>query len=349
MKIARIRGGETTTVDFTLASSDSFTRARVQTYLDRHLHVTAGGGPARRDRAWHARGVPAPPSDALAAAPPASSRAARRQLVVGVVALVGVYLCVFGPGVVTSIRGIAGIAAPGSSAGWADRVTALEWDVFTTGVVLVVVVRWLPRHAPLVTRRMGLGRGLRHWVPAGLLGASAAYVALAVVSSWAGNHVVSALHLARGTYPQLDKGTGSFVVTSAAAGAAGFTEEITLVALAAAVVEQAFDARDRRSRWAVPATIATLVALRWLVHLYYLWGSVFVLLWAPGVYLLYRWTGSVWPLVLGHWLYDWLALAGQAYPGLSRPLGYTLWLLAAVGVVAIVVSLGRRRTTTVAL
>jgi hypothetical protein len=46
--------------------------------------------------------------------------------------LAGVYLCVFWPGVLTPIR------------------AAIEWDLFTTGVVLIVVVRWLPKHAPLV-------------------------------------------------------------------------------------------------------------------------------------------------------------------------------------------------------
>jgi hypothetical protein len=236
---------------------------------------------------------------------------------------------------------MAGVATPQASSAWMDRVAAIEWDVFTTGVVLLVVVRWLPGHAPVVTRHMCLGRRLTRRVPFGFLGASAAYVAVAVANSCASDHVVADWHLARGTYTQLGSGTGSFVVTSVAAAAAGFTEEITLVVLAAAVVQQAFDARGRHSRWAAPATVAVLVALRWSVHLYYLWGSLFVLGWVPGVYFLYRWIGSVWPLIVGHWLYDWLALAAQTYPGLSRLLGAVLWALAAVGVVAIGISLNQ--------
>lgn len=272
---------------------------------------------------------------------PSTVGTARGQILLGAVTLIGVYLSVFGSGVLSSIRAVTGMTAPEAPAAWANRVAALEWDVFTAGVVLIVVVRWLPGHAPLVTRRMCLSRQLTHWVPAGVLGASTAYVAVAVTSSWAGDQVIAHWHLARGTYTQLGQGTGSFVLTSSAAAAAGFAEEITLVALAAAVVEQAFAARGRRSRWAVPTTIAVLITLRWLVHLYYLWGSVFVLAWVPGVYLLYRWVGSVWPLVVGHWLYDWLALAGRAYRGLSRPLGAVLWVLVLVGVVAIVMSVAR--------
>jgi hypothetical protein len=288
------------------------------------------------------------PQSEVVLAPRGSIGAVRRQMHVGAMTLAGVYLCVFGPGVLSCVRELAGGAAPGAPTAWSDRVAALEWDVFVTAVVVVVVLRWLPKHAPLVTQRMCLRPRLTRRVPAGVLGASAAYVAIAAASNWAGEHVVADWHLANGTYSQLGVGTGSFVVTAFAAAAAAFTEEIVLVALAAAVVERAFDARSRRSRWLVPATIAVLVALRWLVHLYYLWGSVFVVVWAPGAYLLYRWVGSVWPLVLGHCLYDWFSIAGQAYPPLSHVFSVGLWILAAVGAVAIAMSVCRRRQPCVA-
>jgi hypothetical protein len=260
----------------------------------------------------------------------------------GTTTLAGVYLCVFGPGVLSSLRELAGGVAPAAPSAWSDRVAALEWDVFVTAVVVVVVLRWLPKHAPIVTGRMRLGWRLTRWVPAGVLGASAGYVGIAAASSWAADHVVAHWHLEQGTYTQLGVGTSSFVVAGCAAVAAAFTEEIVLVALAAAVVEQSFDAYGRRSRWLLPATIAVLVALRWLVHIYYLWGSVFVLVWAPGVYLLYRWVGSVWPLVLGHCFYDWLSIAGHAYPNLSNVLGNAVWIIAAAGAVAIAMG-GLRR------
>jgi hypothetical protein len=263
---------------------------------------------------------------------------ARRQVVVGAVTLVAVYLSVFGPGVLTSFRELVGTPAPTASSGWTDRVAALEWDAFAAALVVIVVVRWLPKHAPSVTARMLLGRRLARWVPAGVLGASAAYVAIATVSSWAADRLVADWHLAHGAYPQLAPGTGGFVVTGVSAAAAGFTEEVVLVALAAAVVGRAFDARRRSSRWAMPVTIAVLIALRWSIHLYYLWGSLFVLLWVPAAYLLYRWVGSVWPLVLGHCFYDWLSLAGHTYPELSRPFDVVVWVVGAVGVVAIGVS-----------
>jgi hypothetical protein len=267
---------------------------------------------------------------------------ARRQLVVTAATLIGVYLAVFGPGVLTSIRTALGFAPPHSPVAWPDRVAALEWDVFTTGVVAIVVLRWLPRHAPLVTGRMRSCARLARPIPGGLLGAAAVYVAVAAASSRAGDLVVSTWHLPHGRYTQIGSGAGSFFVTSAAAAAAGFTEEITLVALAAAVVEQAFSAERCAARWRVPTRITVLIGLRLFVHLYYLWGSVFVLAWVPGVYLLYRWAGSVWPLVIGHWCYDWLVVAQQTFPRSARGFGAAVDTVAAVGVAVVVVALGRR-------
>jgi hypothetical protein len=284
--------------------------------------------------------VSSPPTDAPQASVPPTDNA-RRQLVVGAATLVGVYLSAFGPGVVTSIRALMGLAPPPVPAAWTDRVAALEWDVFTVGVVLIVVLRWLPRRAPLVTERMRLRRQQTRPIAGGLLGASAVYVAVAAMSSWVGGSVVSTWHLANGAYTQVGSGVGSFLVTGAAATAAGFAEEITLVALVAAVIEHVFDAGGRHARWEVPTTIAVLVALRLLVHLYYLWGSVFVLVWVPGAYLVYRWAGSVWPLVIGHWCYDFLAVAAQTFPGSSRQFDAVLHAVTAVGVAVVVITPAR--------
>jgi hypothetical protein len=240
--------------------------------------------------------------------------------------LAGVYLLVFGPGVLVALRVVAGSAAPPAATGWPDRVAALEWDAFTVAVVLLVVVRWLPRHAGQVSARMQLARP-----PAGRLAAATAlYVAAATVATWSADAAVSAFHLPSGHYTRLAGGIGGFLTTGAAATAAGVTEEITLVALAAPVMAQL--CRGRCARWTVPATLALLIALRLLVHLYYLWGSLFVLVWIPGAYLVYRWAGSVWPLVLGHWVYDWLALTATAFPRTARAVDAVLWLVAGCGV-----------------
>ncbi len=286
--------------------------------------------------------------------PPAAT--AGRQLVVGVASLVGLYLVIFGSAVVNSLRAVfdpasfSRLAAGASS--WSSRVAALEGEVFVVAVVLGTALRWLPRGAPDIARRMGLGGRLMRPVPGGMLCAAAAYIAVAMTSGWLGDHLVAALHLSRGSYRGVTHGAGGLFVGTVTAGAAAVTEEIALLALAVAIVDHGWGVLGRRPRWATPATIGLLLVLRWMLHLYYLWGSVFVLFWIPASYGLYRWVGSVWPLVLGHATYDCVLSAEQAYAGLTAVLDRALWLLAAVGAVAVVLSLLRlapagRRTHTV--
>ena len=95
--------------------------------------------------------------------------------------------------------------------------------------------------------------------------------------------------------------------------------------------------------------LAVLVALRWLVHLHYLGASVFVLLWVPAAYAIYRWTRSVWPLVLGHAVYDTLAVVGATYRSLHATTQTVLIVVACAGLTASAVhiaALKRRAATT---
>src|SRR5205085_6422264 len=132
--------------------------------------------------------------------------------------------------------------------------------------------------------------------PARTVGAAGLYVVIAAASGWIGDR------FAHGTPTQLiGDGAGGMIVGTAAAISAGVTEELVLLSLAAAVVRQAL--RDR-PRLVLPVTLAVLIVLRWSIHLHYGTASVFVLFWVPAAYALFRWTGSVWPLVIGHAAYD---------------------------------------------
>ncbi|HEU5266133.1 MAG TPA: hypothetical protein VFU35_05510 [Jatrophihabitans sp.] len=266
------------------------------------------------------------------------SSTARRQLLVGLATLVGLYVVIFGSAVVNSLRVVVDPTArtelAGAAMNWPSRVAAVEWDIFVVVVVLAAALKWLPASAPDIARRMGLARPSWRQV-SGMLGAAAAYVGVATGSGWLGDEVVGALHLPNGSYPGAGYGVDGLLADGAASVAAAVTEEITLVALVVAVIDHGWRLLGRRPRWAAPATIATLLALRWLPHLYYLWGSMFVLFWIPPVYVLYRWVGSVWPLVVGHAAYDCVLSAEHVYPGLTPLLDRVLWLLALVGAVAI--------------
>jgi hypothetical protein len=247
---------------------------------------------------------------------------------------------VFGPALLNALRAVAGSAATAAPVGWSSRVAALEGCVFAVVVVLATVLRWLPKVAPDLTGRLGLRRPS---MPGGIAAAAAAYVGIAVASGWLGERVVAGLKLPHAGYPAAGSGTGGFVVDAGASAAAGLTEEITLLALAVAVLDQGWRVRGRRPAWATPATIGVLLLLRWPLHLYYVWGSLFVLFWIPAAYALYRWIGSVWPLVLGHAGYDCLLSAEHAYPELAPVIDWLLWLIAILGAAAIAVGAAARR------
>jgi hypothetical protein len=271
---------------------------------------------------------------------PTETRSARAQLGVGIAALAGLYLVVFGPALVNALRAVAGSAATAAPVGWSSRAAAVEGYVFAVVVVLATVLRWLPKLAPDIIGELGLGRRVR---PGALVGAAAAYVGIAVVSGWLGDRLVAGLHLPHAGYPAAGRATGGFLLDTGASVAAGLTEEITLLALAVAVLELGWRVRGQRPAWATPATIGLLLLLRWPLHLYYLWGSLFVLFWVPAAYALYRWIGSVWPLVLGHAAYDCLLSAGHAYPELTTLVDRLLWLIAILGAGAIAVDAAARR------
>ena len=86
---------------------------------------------------------------------------------------------------------------------------------------------------------------------------------------------------------------------------AGIGEEVLLFAVPIALA--------RRSGWSPPLALALVVVLRWTIHAYYGWGSLFVLLWIPACYALYRAAGSIWPLIAAHALYDALLFSSDAW------------------------------------
>lgn len=234
-----------------------------------------------------------------------------RQRRVGTAVLAATFLVVFGPGVVATVRGSASAGVP---SGWQDRVAAAEWDVLAV-VVVLGAIRYVVHHLPDVAHRMHLRRAS----PAVTLTGAALFVAAALVSTRLVDQVIASPGTGLGT------GAGALTTGVLAGWSAALTEELALVALAAAV-----------TRGSLVRVLAVLVALRWLVHLHYLGASVFVLLWVPAAYAIYRWTRSVWPLVIGHAVYDTVAVVGSTCPAMHRAADVTLYAIALAGPLAVV-------------
>jgi hypothetical protein len=104
---------------------------------------------------------------------------------------------------------------------------------------------------------------------------------------------------------------------------AAVTEEIVVVAVPVLLLRAA-------GRRIGPLVIVVLLAARLSYHLYYGWGSLGVLVWAPLFLWLYIARETLWPLIAAHVVFDGLiAGLGQAgYDGLGQLIGVTLMMLA---------------------
>ncbi len=169
----------------------------------------------------------------------------------------------------------------------------------------------------------------------GTLGAVTAY--LAVVYLLAG---VAAPLITTGRWPQrvpsgpVDPGAlGGDLVE---AGAAGFIEELSLFAIPVALLGLW---KSRQAWW---AGLLLVIALRFGIHLYYGVGfaAIMVVPWMVAARLLYRAIGSIWPLIIGHGLFD-AALGithrtGQRWPAVA------LYAAAGIGVLLVVCTIWRK-------
>jgi len=87
-----------------------------------------------------------------------------------------------------------------------------------------------------------------------------------------------------------------------------------------------------------------IVALRLGIHLYYGIGyaAVMVVPWMLGAWLLYRAIGTIWPLIVGHALYDAALLTtmrtSQAW------VSPALWTVASIGAALLLATVMRWRT-----
>src|SRR5664280_2393832 len=94
---------------------------------------------------------------------------------------------------------------------------------------------------------------------------------------------------------------------------------------------------------------ALVLALRSGIHLYYGWGGVFVVPWMIGAVLLYRALRSIWPLVIGHIIYDILVDLRNRLPLLNDVIAVALWGFVVAGVLIVVLSIIRRRQRVLSL
>lgn len=91
-------------------------------------------------------------------------------------------------------------------------------------------------------------------------------------------------------------GAAEVITALASSASAGPTEELLCLAVPIALAA--------RSGWHPWATFVLVLTIRLAFHLYYGWTALFVLLWIPATWLLYRAAQTVWPLIVAHSVYD---------------------------------------------
>ncbi len=122
--------------------------------------------------------------------------------------------------------------------------------------------------------------------------------------------------------------------------AGGIWEELTLlaipVALFTALVPLKKMSRTRRyACWS--ALVVALLAARWAIHVYY--GPVpalYVLVWAAAAVGLFLASGTIWPLILAHSLYDAAGFTTSRIPATNTVVTWLFWAVVGAAVIVLV-------------
>lgn len=114
---------------------------------------------------------------------------------------------------------------------------------------------------------------------------------------------------------------------------AGLEEELVLFAIPIAYLA--------RRRCSTATILVAVTAIRLSIHLYYGWESCFVLVWIPLGFALYRASGTIWPLVIGHAVYDSFVMAQTFLPSWwaardENVLTWFMWTAGAIGILSVV-------------
>ncbi len=241
-----------------------------------------------------------------------------------------------------------GSAAGGGGAAGMDpgRSTglAVSFGLVAVGTLLYIHFAGGISWASLGMRR----RDGRRWIFGGAAGAAVLYVAAMVL----GDLVFHALTTSQRGGPRGYPGMGTPDARLLAGDitsltfSGGIWEELTLlaipVALFTALVPLEKMGRTRRYfNWS--ALVVALLAARWAIHLYYgTPSSLYVLVWAPAAVALFIVSGTIWPLILAHSLYDAAAFTTARIPAANTVVTWLFWAAVAGAVIVLVGTAGRR-------
>jgi len=264
---------------------------------------------------------PPPPVEPDVPAPPVTARNAVRTTAL-------LFVAGFAGSTVAAVLVGAGLVPPTSTSvsWWLGLVAAVDRVATTLAVVALAIA--LARLQGVSPTDLGLRRP-----PTGGLRREVNLVALTLVTGFVMSVVMVWGFGSRGyVFP-----SGGGALAMVAAGAmAGPIEEIALLAVPVTL--------HRLAGLPWGRTVAVMVVLRTVYHLYYGWAGLATALFAAVMLIAYRRTGRALPLVVGHSLWDLLGIASNYGSAGLRGLLVLLLLtgLTMLAVVDLVHWLGRR-------
>lgn len=248
-------------------------------------------------------------------------------------------------GAVASLHLSAGQANGGGGAAGMDpdRVTGLS-----VCFGLFAIVTLLYTHFAGGISWAGLGmrrRDGRRWIFGGATGAGVLYVAAMVVADLVFRDLTTSQGDGPRGYPGMATPGAQLLagdITSVTFGG-GIWEELTLLAIPVALFTalvplKTMSRTGRYVSWSV--LVAVLLAARWAIHLYYGEAALYVVVWTAAAVALFIASGTIWPLVLAHSLYDAAAFTAARIPATNVTISWLFWAVV-VGAVIVLAGTGR--------
>jgi len=203
----------------------------------------------------------------------------------------------------------------------------------------------------------GLGmrrRDGRRRIFGGAAGTAVLYAAAMVVAAWLFHALTTSQADGSRGYPGMASPGAQLLagdITSVTFGG-GIWEELTLLAIPVALFTalvplKAMGRTGRCVSWSV--LVVVLLAARWAIHLYYgTQASLYVLVWAAAAVALFTASGTIWPLVLAHSLYDAAAFTTARIPAANVTITWLFWAVVVAAVIVLVGTADRRRNRSLA-
>jgi len=242
-----------------------------------------------------------------------------------------------------------GSAAAATSSGRATGFAVWFGLLAIATLVFAHVAGGIPWASLGMRRRDG-----RRWIFGGAAGTAVLYAAAMLLADWLFHALTTSQGDGPRGYPRMGTPGAQLLagdITSVTFGG-GIWEELTLLAIPVALFTalvplKTMGRTGRCVSWSV--LVVMLLAARWAMHVYYGAGpALWVVVWAAAAVALSIASGTIWPLVVAHSLFDAAAFTTARIPATNVTITWLFWAVVVGAVIVLVGTAGRRRNRSLA-